>query len=175
MHGDLQLLFRERLRRSPFRWPCSHSMLLPVSVHPRLRESRGNGLPRSGRPPPRGRICYIPGMPPIIRTQQEANTSLDGAAVLAAATEFFATRNGIYAAFPEKSGPTYVALRGQGGEDVIFGVAAIPGGTRVTGSSYMFDQQIARFLSALPVYDAPPPAPALAATIGDATSGAPAA
>ena len=93
-----------------------------------------------------------------IRTQLEANTSLDGAAVLTAATDFFATRNGIYAAFPEKSGPTYVALRGQGGEDVIFGVAAIPGGTRVTGSSYLFDQQIALFLSALPTYIAPPPA-----------------
>lgn len=114
-------------------------------------------------------------MPPTIRTQQEANTSLDGAAVLAAATEFFATRNGIYAAFPEKSGPTYVALRGQGGEDVIFGVAALPGGTRVTGSSYMFDQQIARFLSALPPYDAPPPAPVIESVVADATSSAPAA
>jgi hypothetical protein len=110
-------------------------------------------------------------MPQAIRTQQETNTSLDGAAVLAAATEFFATRNGIYAAFPEKSGPTYVALRGQGGEDVLFGVAAIPGGTRVTGSSYMFDQQIARFLSALPAYVAPPPAPVLEETAGDATPG----
>jgi hypothetical protein len=114
-------------------------------------------------------------MPPTIRTQQEANTSLDGAAVLAAATEFFATRNGIYAAFPEKSGPTYVALRGQGGEDVIVGVAAIPGGTRVTGSSYMFDQQIARFLSALPAYVAPPPAPEPEAIAAAATPDAPAA
>lgn len=110
-----------------------------------------------------------------IRTQQETDTSLDGAAVLAAATEFFATRSGIYAAFPEKSGPTYVALRGQGGEDVLFGVAAIPGGTRVTGSSYMFDQQIARFLSALPAYVVPPPAPALEASALDATPGTPAA
>jgi hypothetical protein len=100
---------------------------------------------------------------PTIRTQLETNTSLDGATVLAAATDFFALRNGIYAAFPEKSGPTYVALRGQGGEDVIFGVAAIPGGTRVTGSSYMFDQQISRFLAGLPRYVAPLPAPALEA------------
>ncbi len=112
-------------------------------------------------------------MTSAIRTQQETNTSLDGAAVLAAATEFFATRNGIYAAFPEKSGPTYVALRGQGGEDVLFGVAAIPGGTRVTGSSYMFDQQIARFLSALPPYVAPPPVPFLEAVTTDATPDTP--
>lgn len=110
-----------------------------------------------------------------IRTQQEINTSLDGADVLAAATDFFANRNGIYAAFPEKSGPTFVALRGQGGEEVLFGVAPIPGGTRVTGSSYMFDAQIARFLSALPAYIAPPPAPALEASADAATSDAPAA
>ena len=110
-----------------------------------------------------------------IRSQLEANTSLDGAAVLAAATDFFASRNGIYAAFPEKSGPTFVALRGQGGEDVLFGVAKIPGGTRVTGSSYMFDQQIARFLSALPVYVAPPPVPEAASVVADATPAAPAA
>lgn len=114
-------------------------------------------------------------MPSPIRTQQEVNTALDGASVLAAATEFFTTRSGIYAAFPEKSGPTYVALRGQGGEEVIFGVAELPGGTRVTGSSYMFDQQIARFLSTLPRYVAPPPAPALADGTADATPDSPAA
>ncbi len=102
-----------------------------------------------------------------IRTQQEVNTSLDGSAVLDAATEFFTTRNGIYAAFPEKSGPTFVALRGQGGEDVVFGVAPLPGGTRVTGSSYLFDQQIARFLSTLPAYIPPATEPVPAG--GDAT------
>ena len=114
-------------------------------------------------------------MPPTIRTQQESNTSLDGAAVLAAATEFFANRSGIYSAFPEKSGPTYVAMRGQGGEDVLFGVAKIPGGTRVTGSSYMFDAQVALFLSALPRYIAPPPPSAAEPTAADATPAAPAA
>lgn len=91
-----------------------------------------------------------------IRTQQEANTSLEAATVLTAAADFFATRNGIYSAFPEKAGPTFVSLRGQGGEEVIFGVEVIAGGTRVTGSSYIFDQQIARFLSTLPPYIAPP-------------------
>lgn len=114
-------------------------------------------------------------MPITIRTQQEVNTALDSASVLAAATEFFTTQNGIYAAFPEKSGPTYVALRGQGGEEVIFGVAELPDGTRVTGSSYLFDAQIARFLAMLPPYVAPPPAPESAAPSADATPGAPAA
>jgi hypothetical protein len=114
-------------------------------------------------------------MPLIIRTQQEANTSLDAAAVLAAATDFFANRSGIYSAFPEKSGPTYVALRGQGGEDVVVGVARIPGGTRVTGSSYMFDQQIALFLSALPTYEAPPPPVEPELVTADATPAVPAA
>jgi hypothetical protein len=108
----------------------------------------------------------------FIRTQQEANTSLAAADVLASATDFFANRNSIYTAYPEKSGPTFVALRGQGGEDVVFGVAAIPGGTRVTGSSYMFDQQIARFLSMLPPYVAPPPATELTAVAPNATPGA---
>lgn len=118
-------------------------------------------------------------MASFIRTQQETHTSLDGASVLSAATDFFAKRSGIYAAFIEKSGPTYVAMRGQGGEDVLVGVAAIPGGTRVTGSSYLFDQQIARFLSTLPVYVAPPAAPELPAAANasppDATSAVPAA
>jgi len=118
-------------------------------------------------------------MASFIRTQQETNTSLDGASVLSAAADFFANRNGIYAAFVEKSGPTYVAMRGQGGEDVIFGVAAIPGGTRVTGSSYLFDQQIARFLSTLPVHVAPPAALELPASAdappSDATPAVPAA
>lgn len=99
-------------------------------------------------------------MPHPVRTQQETATALDGPAVLAAAVEFFARQNGIYAAFPEKEGPTFVALRGQGNEEVVIGVAPLPGGTRVTGSSYLFDQQIARFLSTLPAYVAPPEPPA---------------
>jgi hypothetical protein len=114
-------------------------------------------------------------MSSTIRTQQEVNTSLDGATVLEAATEFFTTRNGIYAAFPEKGGPTYVALRGQGNEELLIGVAPLPAGTRVTGSSYLFDQQIARFFSTLPAYIAPPPAPEPESVTADATSGAPAA
>ena len=86
------------------------------------------------------------------RTLQDMRTSLPPAEVLAAAKTFFARRNSIYAAFLEKEGPTYVNLRGQGGEEIV--IAAMPApdgrGTLVTGSSYLFDAQIARFFATLP-------------------------
>lgn len=83
------------------------------------------------------------------QTLLETRTSLTPAEVLAQAKRFFARRNSIYAAFLEKEGPTYVNLRGQGGEEVVIAAYADDGSTRVTGSSYMFDQQIARFFSLL--------------------------
>ena len=86
------------------------------------------------------------------RTLQETQTPLAPQAVLDAAKAFFVRRNSLYAAFPEKEGPTYVNLRGMGGEEVIVGVAPIDGGTRVTASSYLFDQQIARFFATLPPF-----------------------
>jgi hypothetical protein len=78
--------------------------------------------------------------------------------VLAAAKQFFLGRNTIYAAFLEQEGPTYVTFRGQGGEEVVIGVApTIDGaGATVTGSTYMFDGQIARFFSTLPPAAVPP-------------------
>jgi hypothetical protein len=84
------------------------------------------------------------------RTLQQTATSLSPAEVLAAAKQFFARRNSIYAAFLEKEGPTYVDMRGMGGEELLIGVAPAEEGTLVTGSSYMFDQQIARFFATLP-------------------------
>jgi hypothetical protein len=84
------------------------------------------------------------------RTLQTATTSLTGAQVLATAKTFFGRQNGIYAAFVEQEGPTHVTLRGQGGEEIVVGVASGGGGTSVNASSYMFDQQVAMFLSALP-------------------------
>jgi hypothetical protein len=87
------------------------------------------------------------------RTLQETVTTLAPAEVLAAAKTFFARRNPIYAAFLEKEGPTHAAFRGQGGEEIVVGVAPAPGGgvgTRVTASTYMFDQQVARFFATLP-------------------------
>jgi hypothetical protein len=84
------------------------------------------------------------------RTLQQVRTTLSPADVLAAAKDFFAQRSGIYSAFPERAGPTYLTLRGLGGEEIAIGVAASGGDTTVSASSYMFDQQVARFLSSLP-------------------------
>lgn len=83
------------------------------------------------------------------RVLQETTTKVSPAEVLQSAKEFFARQTGIYAAFPEQESSTHVSLRGQGGEEVV--IAALPGsgGTRVTGSTYLFDQQVARFLSTL--------------------------
>jgi hypothetical protein len=84
------------------------------------------------------------------RTLQEAMTSLSPVEILAAAKRFFSIENRSYAAYPEQEGPGYLTLRGQGGEEVVFNATASGPGTRVSGSSYLFDQQIARFLSTLP-------------------------
>lgn len=87
------------------------------------------------------------------RTLQETVTSLSPAEVLSEAKTFFSRQSGVYAAFAEQEGPTYLTLRGQGGEEVVIGTAPAEKGTRVTASSYLFDQQIARFLSTLPPQD----------------------
>jgi hypothetical protein len=77
-------------------------------------------------------------------------TALDGAEVLRRAKTFFAERVPMQAAFPEKEGPTWLTLRGQGGEEVALAVTPAPGGTRVRGSTLFFDQAVDRFLSTLP-------------------------
>ncbi len=71
--------------------------------------------------------------------------------VVAAARTFFGRRSGIYSAFLDKEGPGYVTFRGQGGEEIVIGAVAQGTDTHVTASTYLFDQQVARFLSALPV------------------------
>ncbi|PHX97240.1 MAG: hypothetical protein CK531_04180 [Gemmatimonadetes bacterium] len=84
------------------------------------------------------------------RTLQQATTSLSGADVLKAARDFFQRGSGIYSAFVEQEGPTYMTLRGQGGEEIVVGVAMAGAATAVTASSYLFDQQVALFLASLP-------------------------
>lgn len=84
------------------------------------------------------------------RTVQEASTVLSPEEVITAAKVFFGRRNGIYSAFVELEGPRYVTFRGQGGEEIAIGAVPADGDTRVTASTYLFDQQVARFLASLP-------------------------
>jgi hypothetical protein len=94
------------------------------------------------------------------RTLQETTTSHSPAEVLEAAKRFFARQTGIYAAFPEQESRTHVTLRGQGGEEVVIAVLPDAGQTRVTGSTYLFDQQVSRFFATLA------PVPLAVATAG---------
>ncbi len=95
------------------------------------------------------------------RTLQRARTTLAPSVVLDQADAFFARRNAVYTAFVETRGDHHVVLRGQGGEEVTIAAHERDGATEVTGSSYLFDAQVARFLSTLPA--APAPAPVEAA------------
>ncbi len=81
---------------------------------------------------------------------QEYTTSLAPAATLDAAKSFFSGRNNIYSAFLEQESAQHITMRGQGGEELVIGVIADGQGTRITGSTYLFDQQIARFFATLP-------------------------
>lgn len=85
------------------------------------------------------------------QTVQEITTDLPAAEVLSRAKSFFSTRPSLYATFLDKEGPGFCSFRGQGGEEIVIAAAASPdGGTRVTGSTYLFDMQIARFFTTLP-------------------------
>jgi hypothetical protein len=80
----------------------------------------------------------------------EHRTSLSPSEVLARAKTFFARRNPLYAAFLEKEGDTFATFRGQGGEELVIGVASVDGATVVRASTYLFDMQARRFFAALP-------------------------
>jgi hypothetical protein len=75
--------------------------------------------------------------------------------VLALAKTFFARRNPLYAAFLEKEGETFATFRGQGGEELVIGVAPVDGGTAVRASTYLFDMQAQRFFATLPPLPTP--------------------
>lgn len=81
----------------------------------------------------------------------ELVTTLDGAEVLRRAKRFFAERMPMAAAFPEKEGPSYLVLRGQGGEEIAIAILPAPVGVRVRASTLLFDQAVDRFLSTLPI------------------------
>jgi hypothetical protein len=89
-------------------------------------------------------------MPASNKTLQEYRTTLSPDDVLARAKTFFSQRSPLYAAYPEKEGPGYLTLRGQGGEEIVIGAAPKDGATLVTGSTYLFDMQVARFFASLP-------------------------
>jgi hypothetical protein len=89
-------------------------------------------------------------MTTTVPTLQEHTTTLQPAEVIDHAKKFFARNIGIYAAFLEREGPGFASFRGQGGEELIIGTSAAPNGTRVTGSTYLFDAQVARFFTTLP-------------------------
>ena len=78
-------------------------------------------------------------------------TTLGAPEVLARAKQFFAERVPMYAAYPEKEGPTWLTLRGQGGEEIAIAAMPVAEGTRVRASTLLFDQVVDRFLSTLPV------------------------
>ena len=77
--------------------------------------------------------------------------SLPPAEVLSRAQAFFAERMPNMAAFVEKSGPNFITLRGQGGEEVVFSAWADGGVTRIRASTLFFDQGVGRFFSTLPL------------------------
>ena len=84
----------------------------------------------------------------------DTTTSLGAGEVIARAKRFFAERVPQYAAFPEKEGPTYLVLRGQGGEEIVFAILPAERGVRVRASTLLFDQVLDRFLSTLPAAEA---------------------
>jgi hypothetical protein len=80
----------------------------------------------------------------------ERTTSLAADEIFAHAKKFFGERMPNTAAFPEKEGPGYLVLRGQGGEEVVLAASRRDGVTYVRGSTLLFDQAVDRFFSTLP-------------------------
>jgi hypothetical protein len=71
--------------------------------------------------------------------------------VLERAKTFFAERVPHMAAFVENEGPHFVALRGQGGEEIVISAAPAHGGSRVRAATLFFDQALDRFFTTLPL------------------------
>ena len=90
-------------------------------------------------------------MAPSQRTVQEYRSTLSPADILTRAKQFFGSRPTLYATFLDREGPSFCSFRGQGSEEIVIAVSPLEGepGTRVTGSSYLFDMQVARFFTTL--------------------------
>ena len=92
-------------------------------------------------------------MPTSQSTLQEFQTTLAPADVLARAKAFFTRRNSLYATFLEQESDTHLTFRGQGSEELVIAAMAKDGSTLVTGSTYLFDMQVARFFTTLPAVE----------------------
>jgi hypothetical protein len=90
-------------------------------------------------------------------TLQETTTTVAPDEVLERAKKFFAKPGSVYSAFLDKEGPGYCTFRGQGGEEIVIAAAAGANGTRVSGSTYLFDMQVGRFFATLPAVEATSP------------------
>jgi hypothetical protein len=80
----------------------------------------------------------------------EITTTLPATEIISRAKAFFAERVPNHAAYPEREGPGFLTLRGQGGEEIALAVMAGPGGSKIRASTLFFDQAVERFLSTLP-------------------------
>jgi hypothetical protein len=98
-------------------------------------------------PAPRASASLRPVASPMV---YDTLTTLPPAEVIARAKAFFAERVPHNAAYPEKEGPTFLVLRGQGGEEIALNAHVAEAGTRVRASTLLFDQAVDRFLSTLP-------------------------
>jgi hypothetical protein len=77
---------------------------------------------------------------------------LPAAEILARVKAFFADRVPHASAFVEREGPTFVLLRGQGGEEIAFSATPTEDGvTRVRAATLFFDQALDRFFVTLPL------------------------
>lgn len=83
----------------------------------------------------------------------EQVTTLASEDVFARARQFFSQRVPHNAAFPERQGPGFLVLRGQGGEEIAMAAVSSDGHTRVRASTLFFDQAVERFLHTLPLPD----------------------
>jgi hypothetical protein len=119
-----------------------------------MHRRRVGRRPTIGPPEPSSsaRVSLSAAMNQSQRTLQEYRSTLPPAEVLSLAKNFFSSRNSLYAAFLEKEGPGYATFRGQGGEEVVIAATEQDGATLVTGSTYLFDMQVARFFSTLPPF-----------------------
>jgi hypothetical protein len=78
--------------------------------------------------------------------------ALPPAEVLTRLKSFFSERVPHASAFVEREGPTFVLLRGQGGEEIAFAAVSGDEGTaRVRASTLFFDQALDRFFATLPL------------------------